>query len=100
MVQYAAFACSFSWQGSTIGYVRMPTFIGVLMILDMLTSTRRPILFSLIFQSFQIFSGSDNFILFKNFLVSIYFFVLGEADSLQFTFVLKKPYFLIFHTNY
>ena len=60
-------------------YVCTPTFIGIRMILDMCTLTRTFIIFPYDFLKFY-FSGSYNFILFKNLLLYIwpliYLFVL------------------------
>ena len=60
---------------------------------------------SMIFQCFQNFSGSYNF-MFKNsikmYIFDLYSFVFTSRRqrTLLFTFALKKPYFSIFHTNY
>ena len=74
------FSFDFSWQGSTIGihlYACMPNFIGVHMILDMHRMTCS--FFPYDFLSFQHFSGSDNFILFKTLLLYVCpLFVLGR----------------------
>ena len=92
---YAAYVCKPT-------YLCKPTFIGACMILDMHTLTHI-LIFSIWF--------------FKVFLVLLFWFwffkilmlyiwpviicsSLQETDSLLFTFVLKKPYFPIFHKNY
>ena len=54
--------------------------------------------FRMIFSSFQNFSGSYNFILLKTYCLIC--LSLGKIDSLLLAFVLKKPYFPTFHTNY
>ena len=60
--------------------------------------------FPVTFSSFQKFFGFCNFILFKHLLLHIWPLVfcltLEKTDSLLYTFVLKKPYFSIFGTNY
>ena len=53
------------------------------------------------FLKFSIFFSSYNFILFKNLLLYIWSLIfclpLEETDSLLLSFVLKKPYFSVFH---
>ena len=76
----------------------MPTFISVCLILDMRMVTCILIFFPAIFLKFSKFFC----ILFKNLLLYIWSLIclsLEENDSLLFTFILKKPYFPIFHTN-
>ena len=74
-------------------YIPTPTSIGIWMILDMCTLTHMLIFSLWFFKVFKIFL----------ILTSLYRLIclsLEETDSLLFKFVLKKPYFSIFHTIY
>ena len=87
-------------QWAYILYVHIPTFIGVHMISDISTLTRT-LNFSLwFFKVFKIFLVLIIFLLFKNLLLYVWSLPLEETYSSLFTFLLKKPYFSMFHTNY
>ena len=75
-------------------YACMPNFIGVHMILDMHRMTCS--FFPYDFLSFQHFSGSDNFTLFKTLLLYVCpLFVLGRDRFFAFYIFLNKTYFSI-----
>ena len=72
--------------------------VGIRMILAMGTLKRTHVLMYSVFpynlKNLKNFSGSYNFIPFKNILL------YRDRFFILFTFVFKKPYFPIFHTNY
>ena len=83
-------------QLSYIVYACMPNFIDVRMILDMHTLTHM-LFFSYDFLSFQHFSGSDNFVLFKSLLLYVCLLIVHGRDRFfAFYIFLKKTYFSIF----
>ena len=91
------------WQLAYVAYVRTPTLISVHMIWIYLGWHVRS-LFPYGFLKFSKFSCSYNFMLFKNLQLHIwlliYLFVLWRDRFSTVTFVLKKPYFSVFNTNY
>ena len=82
-----------------VAYVRMPTFIGVRMILDMFTLTGILIFSLWFFKVFKVF----NFILFKNLLLYIwpliYLFVLGRDIFFTAYICFKETFFYNFSYN-
>ena len=91
------------WQLAYVAYVRTPTLISVHMIWIYLGWHVRS-LFPYGFLKFSKFSCSYNFMLLKNLQLHIwlliYLFVLWRDRFSTVTFVLKKPYFSVFNTNY
>ena len=90
------------WQLMYVTYLHMPTFIGILMLLDMRTFMHT-IIFTSWFKVFKIFLVLIILYCLKNLLPYIWpsiYFVLGTDIFFIFTFVLKKPYFPTFHKNY
>ena len=80
-----------------VAYVQTSTFIDAHLILDVHTFTHTLIFFPMIFSKFKNFSGSYNFILFKNLLLYIwpliYFFVLGGDKFFTVCICFKETYF-------
>ena len=87
-----------------VAFVRTSTFIGIHMILDMYILTRMLIFSFWIFTVFKIFIVLIISYCLKTYcnIFELYLICLSlkETDSWLFTFVLKKPHFSIFHTNY
>ena len=90
------------WQLMYVAYVHMPTFIGILMLLDMRTFMGT-IIFTSWFKVFKILLVLIILYCLKNLLPYIWlsiYFVLGRDIFFTFTFVLNKSYFPTFHKNY
>ena len=87
------------WQLVYVAYICMPTFIGIQIILDMWTLTGM-LIFTLWFKVFKIFLLLTLYKILLLFDLQFICLSLEETDYLLFTFVLKKSYFPIFHTNY
>ena len=88
-----------------VAYTHITTFIGVSMISDISTLTQTLIFSLWFFKVFKIFLVLIIYMYCLKtycfiFDLSFIFLSLKETDSLLFTFLLKKPYLSMFHTNY
>ena len=83
-----------------VAYIHMPIFIGIHMIWDMHTMTCTVIFSLCLFEGFKKFSGSYNFILFKNLLLYnrplIYLFALRRNKFFTVYICFKETLFLNF----